>query len=74
MQEKNATIQAEDRLLKAIDVAKILNISRSLAYRLLQKGVIPVVRINQVVRVHPKDLELFIAENSSCESLLSIVE
>ena len=49
-------------LLKATDVAKILNISRALAYRLLQKGDIPVVRIKNAVRVKPSDLEIYIAK------------
>ena len=74
MGEMISTIQEADRLLKAVEVAHILNISRSLAYRLLQKGVIPVIRINQSVRVHPRDLERFIAENRSGEALFSIVE
>jgi excisionase family DNA binding protein len=49
-----------ERLLKATDIARILNISRALSYRLLQKGEIPVVRINHAVRVRPTDLEQFI--------------
>ena len=48
-------------LLKATDVARILNISRALAYRLLQKGDIPVIRIKNAVRVKPSDLEDYIA-------------
>ncbi len=50
------------RLLKAADIAKILNISRALAYRLLQSGEIPVVRINHAIRVKPSDLERFISQ------------
>lgn len=52
-----------DQLLKAKDISKILNISRSMAYRLLDEGVIPSIRINQAVRVHPKDLAHFIDAN-----------
>lgn len=48
------------QLLKATDVAKILNISRALAYRLMQKGDIPVVRIKHAVRVKLTDLESYI--------------
>ncbi len=55
----------DGRLLKAGDVSRILNISRALAYRLLQNGSIPVVRINQAVRVKPSDLDAFI---QSCRS------
>ena len=42
------------RLLKAVEVADILNISKSLTYRLMKQGEIPVIHINQAVRVHPK--------------------
>jgi predicted DNA-binding transcriptional regulator AlpA len=52
-----------DQLLKAKDISKILNISRSMAYRLLDEGIIPSIRINQAVRVHPKDLANFIDAN-----------
>ena len=52
-------------LLKPSDVAKLLNISRSLAYRLLQNGTIPVVRINSAVRVRAQDLESFIKQHKS---------
>ena len=49
-------------LLKATDVAKILNISRALAYRLLQYGDIPAIKIKNTVRVKPSDLEKYIAD------------
>ena len=39
------------RLLRPNDVAEMLNISKSLAYRLLQQGQIPTVRFNRTVRV-----------------------
>jgi excisionase family DNA binding protein len=52
-------------LLKATEVARILNISRALAYRLMQIGRIPVVRINRAVRVKPEDLDRYI---ESCRS------
>ncbi|MQC26898.1 MAG: DNA-binding protein [Chloroflexi bacterium] len=51
------------RLLRASDVAKILNISLALAYRLLQLGEIPCVRIGTAVRVRPEDLESYIEAN-----------
>lgn len=50
-------------LLKANDVAKILGISRSLAYRLMQSGDIPIIRIKGLVRVRPIDLEGYIQKN-----------
>ncbi len=47
-------------LLRANDVARILNISKALAYRLMEEGKIPTVRINRSVRVRPEDLEQYI--------------
>jgi len=58
-QEPTASDRPE-KLLKAVDVAEILNISRALSYQLLQNGDIPTVRINRAVRVRPKDLEGYI--------------
>ena len=74
MDETITTIQEANRLLKAVEVAKILNISRSLAYRLLQEGQIPVIHINQAVRVHPRDLQQFIEENRTGMEVFSIAE
>ena len=50
-------------LLKATEVADILNISRSLVYRLIHTGEIPSIRINQAVRVHQDDLYSYIESN-----------
>lgn len=58
-------ITKNERLLKVVDIAKILNISKALAYRLIQRGDIPVVRINHAVRVKPSDLETFIKRCSN---------
>ena len=44
-------------LLKAGDIAIRLNISRSLAYQLMESGEIPTVRIRKLVRVYEPDLE-----------------
>ena len=52
-------------LLKATDVAKFLNISKSMAYRLMQTGEIPTISIGNAKRVRPIDLHNFISENSS---------
>ena len=56
-----------DTLLKATDVARILNISRALSYRLLQKGEIPIIRINNAIRVMPNDLENFIEKSRNSQ-------
>lgn len=50
-------------MLKPNDVARRLNISRSLAYRLLQNGEIPTVRFGHVIRVRSCDLEAYILLN-----------
>jgi len=52
-------------LLKADDVAAILNVSRSFAYQLLQSGAIPVVRLGKACRVRPQDLDEYIERNLS---------
>jgi excisionase family DNA binding protein len=56
---KNAQLS----LLKAEQVAQILNISLSLAYRLMQNGEIPTVSIGRSKRVRPDDLDGFINKN-----------
>jgi excisionase family DNA binding protein len=54
----------ETRLLTAPDVARILNISKGAAYKLIQLKQIPSIRINRNVRVRPEDLDEFISQNS----------
>ena len=54
----------ESRLLKAPDVARILNISKGAAYHLIQQKKIRSIHINSSVRVRQEDLEEFIAENT----------
>ena len=51
-----------DVLLRGEDVAHVLNISRSMAYQLIQRGEIPSIQIGRVVRVRPKDLQDFISQ------------
>jgi excisionase family DNA binding protein len=53
-----------DELLKASEVASILNISRAQAY-ILMKGTIPSIKFGKTVRVRKSDLENFIAHNMS---------
>lgn len=50
-------------LLKAADVAEILNISKSMAYRLMQTRAIPTVSIGTAKRVRPVDLHDYINSN-----------
>ena len=53
----------DKELLKASDVAQILNVSLAKAYRLIQHGKIPFVRVDSLVRVKRADLEHYIEEN-----------
>jgi len=57
--------QKGERLLKGDEVARILNISRSQAYKLMQHGGIPTVRIGRSVRVRYESLWKFIEENTT---------
>jgi excisionase family DNA binding protein len=52
-----------EKLLKGNEVAKVLNVSRSYAYLLMQSGELPIVRLGRSVRVRPIDLEKFIKQN-----------
>jgi excisionase family DNA binding protein len=52
-----------EQLLRAEDVAKVLNVSRTQAYRLMRES-LPVVRFGgATVRVRLSDLESFIASH-----------
>jgi excisionase family DNA binding protein len=51
------------KLLKGSDVARVLNISRSFSYHLLQTGAIPTVRLGKAYRVRPQDLDAYIQQN-----------
>jgi Helix-turn-helix domain len=55
----------ENRLLKAIEVAQILNISRALAYQLMKQRKIGTVHIRGACRVRPIDLKIFIEDNTT---------
>jgi len=53
----------QNRLLKATEVAQILNISRAMAYKLMQSNSIPIVIIGSSKRVRPVDLNKYIRDN-----------
>lgn len=53
------------KLLKATEVAQILNVSRAFAYRLMQSGEIRTVNIRSSRRVSPGDLDEFIQQNKA---------
>jgi excisionase family DNA binding protein len=50
-------------LLKADDVARILNISISFAYQLMNRNEIPTIHIGNARRVRISDLEVYIESN-----------
>lgn len=56
-------VRNQTRLLKAMEVAQILNVSKAFVYQLMQRGVIPTVKIQGAKRVRQEDLFRFI-ENS----------
>lgn len=58
-------IENYEKLLKAIEVAEILNISRAMAYDLMRQGKIQTVHIGTARRVRPIDLQKFITQNLS---------
>ena len=60
------------RLLNAEDVAEILNVSKVLVYKLMQRGKIKCVKINTSKRIRPEDLEEYIERNVSELNILGI--
>ena len=63
MNENFTFAKHPERLLKALEVAETLNISRAMAYRLMQTREIQTVRIGTARRVRPVDLQNYINEN-----------
>jgi excisionase family DNA binding protein len=55
------------RLLTGKDVAHLLKISSSQAYKLMRRGELPAVHIGRSIRVKPEDLESFIARNTTSD-------
>lgn len=62
---ENIALRDTEQLLKATEIAHILNISRAMAYRLMQLGKIRTVSIGKAKRVRRKDLRTFIENNLS---------
>jgi excisionase family DNA binding protein len=58
-----AQIYNQEVLLKATQIAQILNISNSMAYRIIQTGELRSVLIGTARRVLPEDLHTYIQEN-----------
>jgi excisionase family DNA binding protein len=68
MDNQNTTLPLPDRLLTAVEVAKVLNVSRAFAYQLMRQGKIRTVFIAGARRVRPEDLHQFIQSNLSPEN------
>jgi excisionase family DNA binding protein len=60
---QNSEIPKFEKLLKGNEVARLLNVSRSFAYLLMQTGSIPTVRLGRSIRVRPQDLVEYIEGN-----------
>jgi excisionase family DNA binding protein len=52
-----------EKLLKPEEVANLLTISRSFAYRLMQSGQLPTIRLGRSCRVRPQDLAEYLEAN-----------
>ncbi len=63
MSEKISPNASIDRLLKASEIADLLNISKALAYKLMKSGEIRTVQISGARRVRSQDLERYIHSN-----------
>ena len=63
MEISSTSTHLQERLIKATDVAAILNISRAMAYRLIQQGEIRSVCIGAARRVRLADLHNYIDDN-----------
>lgn len=50
------------KILKAKEVADILQVSRSMAYHMMQRGELPTIRVGSAVSVRGSDLEEFIKQ------------
>lgn len=53
-------MKLKNRLLKVKDVAEILNIGRTKAYKLVKEKKLPVVKIDGCIRVQYEDLQRYI--------------
>lgn len=53
-------VYLQEILLKPAEVARILNVSRSMVYQLIRSGDIPVIKVRSVLRIRPADLQSYI--------------
>jgi excisionase family DNA binding protein len=57
----------KDRLLRVAEVAEQLAVGAWAVYRFCEDGVLPHVRINNSIRVRPRDLEEFVAARRNAD-------
>jgi excisionase family DNA binding protein len=62
-----------EKLFKGSEVARLLNVSRSFAYLIMQSGELPTVRLGRSVRVRPSDLRNYIMKNTVGETVNELV-
>lgn len=55
----------DTNFLTAVEIARILKISKALAYRLISQGKIPSIRFGKTVRVKTDDLQKFVEDSMS---------
>ncbi|MES2210084.1 MAG: helix-turn-helix domain-containing protein [Chloroflexota bacterium] len=58
----DAVGEGQEPLLRIRTVAERLTVSRSMAWKLIDSGVLRSVRIGRAVRVRPQDLEAYLAD------------
>lgn len=63
--EEHSASTPTNRLLRAPEVARILGVSNSHAYKLAQNGVIPTVRIGRSLRVPERAIHRWIEQNTT---------
>jgi excisionase family DNA binding protein len=52
-------------LLRPMDVAHLLNVSRKTAYRLIERGELEAVHVGASVRIRPESLDAYL-DRSTC--------
>lgn len=65
MKDKREIAGDLPRLLRGVEVAQALGISRALAYRWMASGVLPTLRRGRTIRVPKTALEAWISENTN---------
>jgi len=51
------------KLLKSDEIAELLGVSKSFAYKLIRLGTLPSIRMGRSVRVRQEDLDTFVITN-----------